>query len=86
MTELTELFQSQDEGPQAQRYGLCREEVDALFQRLVIDARSLLPHCEIFVARMLFEEWIDEHVAQNTDPRTIDEWRRSCKSAQQVDP
>jgi hypothetical protein len=53
---------------------------------LVIDARSLLPHCEIFVARMLFEEWIDEHVAQNTDPRTIDEWRRSCKSAQQVDP
>ena len=33
-------------------------EVGELFQRLVIDAHSLLPPCEMPVARMLFEEWL----------------------------
>jgi hypothetical protein len=44
-----------------------RDEVDALFQRLVIDAHSLLPRCEMPVARMLLEEWLDEQVRPEDD-------------------
>jgi len=48
-----------------ERYRLvyCRE----MYQRLVIDANSLLPHCEMPVGRLLFEEWLNETLANNAE-------------------
>jgi hypothetical protein len=40
------------------------ENVNAAYRRLVLDAPSLLPRCEMPVARMLFEEWFAEQKAR----------------------
>ena len=68
MTRPPDMFQAPDDKARAQRHGLSREAVDELFQQLVIDARSLLPRCGMSVARMLFEEWLNEQIAENTGP------------------
>jgi len=41
------------------------ESVNAAYRRLVLDAPSLLPRCDMPVARMLFEEWFAEQQAKD---------------------
>jgi len=40
------------------------ESVNAAYRRLVLDAPSLLPRCEMPVARLLFAEWLAEQKAR----------------------
>jgi hypothetical protein len=40
------------------------ESVNEAYRRLVLDAPSLLPRCDMPVARLLFAEWFAEQKAQ----------------------
>jgi hypothetical protein len=41
------------------------ETVNEAYRRLVLNAPSLLPRCDMPVARMLFAEWLAEQEARN---------------------